>query len=239
MDVQVVHNQMPSFGLRGSGDQPLQMSHAIFFTARWPPRWFDDPASGHIEIDEPGESSMPDILKLPPQNMAWEHRQIGMFALQRLHPSHLIHTHRAFSLFRSLGCESIHLTTLHNFLFPLLISLFCQPIAEPMGLEAPFLRSRAACRGEIWVTMPSVFISSAISLPVHWLMGRPAFAGASQASAAIWQRCSRVKVGATPGRGASCNRSLKLKVSRSIPWKATQRSRHRRAVSTLISRSQA
>ena len=46
---------------------------------------------------------------------------------------------------------------------------------------------------EIWVTIPRAFISSAISLPVHWLMGRPAFAGASQASVAIWQRCKERK----------------------------------------------
>ena len=64
---------------------------------------------------------MPDIFKLPPQDMAWEHRQIGMLALQRLYSRHLIHTHGALSLFRSLGCESIDLTALHDFLFPLLI----------------------------------------------------------------------------------------------------------------------
>src|SRR5258708_33891149 len=108
-----------------------------------------------------------------------------MLALQGLHTSQFVQTDRAFSLFCSLRCLSIHLTALNNFLFPPLIGFFCQPIAEPVRLEAPFLSIRAACRGEIWVTMPRAFISPAISLPVHWLIGRPAFAGASQASTAI------------------------------------------------------
>jgi hypothetical protein len=185
VDVQVVHDQMPSFGFRGAGDQPLEMSDAIVLASRWTPGWFDHLTGGHIEIDEPGKGSMPDIFKLTAQHVAWLHGQIGMLALQGLHSCQFIHADRAFSLFRSLGCLSVELTALHDLLFSLRVFLLVQPIPETVRLEAPFLSSRAACRGEIWLTIPRFFNSSAISLPVHWLMGRPVFAGASQARAAI------------------------------------------------------
>src|SRR5258708_33823099 len=128
---------------------------------------------------------MPNILKLATKDMAWLHRQVWVPPFHCLHSSQFIHTDSPFSPFGSLGCLSIELATLHNFLFPLFVRFLCQPIAEPVGLKAPFLSSRAACRGEIWLTIPRLLSSSAISLPVHWLMGRPADPGASQAKAAI------------------------------------------------------
>lgn len=128
---------------------------------------------------------MPNILKFTPQDVSGEHGQVGMFAFQRLHSGQLIHADRAFVLLGSLCGLGIELAALHDFLFPLRVFFLGQPIAKPVWLEAPFLRRRAACRGEICVTIPRAFSSSAISLPVHWLMGRPVFAGASQARAAI------------------------------------------------------
>ena len=150
------------------------------------------------------------------------HRQVGMFALQGLHPGQLIQTDGTFPLLGSLGRARLQATPLDNFLVPLLIGHFGQPVAEQVRLEPPFFSSRAACRGEICLTIPRAMTSSAISRPVHWLMGRPALAGASQARAAIWQRCWAVICGLTPGRGASCKRSGMLSLSRSIPCQPTQ-----------------
>jgi hypothetical protein len=83
-----------------------------------------------------------------------EHGQVQVFALQCLHPGQLIHADRSFSLFGSLSSLCINLASLHDFLFPLGVFFLGQPIPKPVGLEAPFLSSRAACRGEICVTMP-------------------------------------------------------------------------------------
>src|SRR5450631_1487086 len=99
--------------------------------------------------------------------MIGEHWQIGMLALQGLNPCHLIQTNRPFTGFGPFCGLCIDLTSFTDFFFSSFVDLLGQPIPEPMRLEAPFLRSRAACRGEIWVTMPRLFNSSAISLPVH------------------------------------------------------------------------
>jgi len=162
-----------------------------------------------------------------------------MFALQGLHPGQHIRADDAFSSLGPLGGRRVELAPLDNFLVPPLIRDCRKPVAEAVRLEPPFFSSRAACRGEICWMMPRAITSSAISRPVHWLMGRPALLGASQANAAIWQRCSIVIWGVLPGRGASCKRAVMLSVSRSIPCKPTQRSRHKRAVSTLMSNSPA
>ena len=185
MRIQVIQHDVPSGRVRVAGDQPLEMSEAIFLASGWTPGWFDHLAGGDIEIDEPGQGSMPDILKLTAEHMAWLHRQIRMFAFQSLYPGQFIHADRSFSLFGSLCSLGIDLASLYDFLLPLGVFFLGQPIAEPVRLKAPFFRSRAACRGEICVTIPRALSSSEISRPVHWLMGRPVFAGASQAKAAI------------------------------------------------------
>src|SRR5690242_16055537 len=64
--------------------------------------------------------------------------------------------------------------------------------------------------------MPLFFTSSAISRPGNFLIGRPAFIGASHAKTAIWQRCSAVILAGAPGRRASCNREARLSISRSV-----------------------
>src|ERR1700674_2419471 len=110
---------------------------------------------------------MPNVLELAPQHMIWLHRQIRMFALQSLHPSQFIHTDGALSLLGSLRGTGIHLTSLDNFLVALRICDPRQPVAEAVWLQAPFLSSRPACRGEICSTIPRAFTSSAISRPVH------------------------------------------------------------------------
>ena len=128
---------------------------------------------------------MPDIFELTAQDMACLHGQVRMFALQRLHPGQLIRADSAFSSLGPVGSRRVELTPLDNFLVAPRIWDGREPVAEAVRLEPPFFSSRAACRGEICSTMPRAITSSAISGPVHWLMGRPAFLGASQANAAI------------------------------------------------------
>ena len=128
---------------------------------------------------------MPKIFKLLPKHMARLYGQIGMFAFQRLHAGQLIHADRSFPLFCPLACLCVDLTSFNDLLCSLRIFFLGQPVPKPVGLEAPFFSSRAAFRGDISVTIPRCVSSSAISLPVHQLMGRPVFAGASQASPSI------------------------------------------------------
>src|SRR3989442_6432716 len=136
-----------------------------------------------------------------------------MFTLHRLYPSQLIRADGAFSAPGPLGSCRVESTSLDNFLVALRIWDGREKVSEAVRLKPPFFSSRAACRGEMCSTMPRAITSSAISRPVHWLIGRPAFLGFSHANAAIWQRCSTVIVGFTPGHGASCKRSLILSVS--------------------------
>ena len=174
MDIQVVQDDAPSGGLIITGNQPLEMRQRILFGACGSPGGNNDLSGDDIEIDEPGQGAMPNRLKLAPQHMAWLHGQIGMLALGGLHTSQLIYADAAFSALGPFDCARIQLTPLVDFLVALLIGNLGQPVTEAVRLEPPYFRSRAACLGEICLTMPRFITSSAISRPVHWLMGRPA-----------------------------------------------------------------
>ena len=97
-------------------------------------------------------------------------------------------------------------------------------------------KSLAACRGEIVSTMLRAIISSAISRPVHWLMGRPDFSGDSHASASNKQRWSAVIRMGPPARGRSASRSSTLSSSSGIGSSITHLSRHCLTVRRLILR---
>ena len=84
-----------------------------------------------------------------------------------------------------------------------------------------------------------LMISSASSRAVHWLIGRPDAAGASQANASIWQRWSAVMRRGAPGRGKSSSRSSTLSSKSGIGASPCQRSRHWRTRSRLILSSRA
>ena len=60
------------------------------------------------------------------------------------------------------------------------------------GCRAASRRKRLTWDVEIDVTMPRLTTSSASSWAVQWVMGRPDFAGGSQATARIWVTCSGV-----------------------------------------------
>ena len=126
---------------------------------------------------------MPHVLEFAPLDFAGSQRQSRMLALQGLHPRQLIRTHDPFSLFGQLRSLLIHLTdSPDGFLAPR-INGRREPIADQVRFEIPFFNTRAACRGEICGRIPRRITSSAISRPVHWLIGRSC--GCSQASAII------------------------------------------------------
>lgn len=180
---------------------------------------------------------MTKILKLSSLDFAWHQWQPRMFAFKRLHACHFIGTDRSFSLCSQLRRLFIQLTDAFDRLFSLRICWGCQPVTDQMRLEIPFLSTRAACRGEICLTMPRAMTSSAISRPVHWLMGRSL--GWSQATALIWHTCWALISAGRPGRGLSLSRSATERSESAMAWKATQRLRHRRTVSGVRSNCRA
>src|SRR5712692_7891397 len=182
---------------------------------------------------------MPLVLKFTSEHMSRLHRQIGMGSFQCLHARHLIHTDRSFPIFCSYHCSCIEIAPFHYLLFSLFILFGGEPIPELMRFQPFFLSNRAACLGEIFSTIPRAFISSAISRPVHWLIGRSACDGASHANTAIWHRCSSVILDGFPGRWTSSKRSARANVSRSIFCNSTHLSRHFRAVSVSTLNSSA
>lgn len=129
---------------------------------------------------------MPDILKLPPQHVPCLYRQIRIFALGSLHARQFIHADRAFALLGSFGCRSLDLTALNEFLFPPLVGNFRQPIPEAVRLQSPYfsqvggmLVQRSAQR------CPAPSVRQRFLALSDFLIGRPAFIGASHAIAAI------------------------------------------------------
>jgi hypothetical protein len=94
-------------------------------------------------------------------------------------------------------------------------------------------KSLAACLGEISSTMFRAIISSAISRPVHWLIGRPDFSGTSHASASSWQRWSAVIRTGPPARGKSSRRSSTPNSSSGIGSRESHLSRHCLTMSRL------
>ena len=174
---------------------------------------------------------MADIFKFAPLDFAWNQRQTGMLAFERLYSSQLIGTDRSFSLLSQAGSLFIQRTHRFDRFLPLRILGRRQPVADQMRLEIPFFNTRAAWRGEICFTMPRAITSSAISRPVQWLIGRSL--GCSHASATIWQICSAVISEGRPGRGPSLSRSPTSRSARSMACNAIQRVRQVRTVSTL------
>src|SRR2546425_10751960 len=90
MDVEIVHDDVALRDRRRASNQSLEMRQGILLGACGSPRWVNDVSGDDIEIDKPGERTMPDILELTAQDMARLHGQVRMFALERLHPGQLI-----------------------------------------------------------------------------------------------------------------------------------------------------
>src|SRR4030066_203122 len=174
---------------------------------------------------------MPNGFKLPAFDLARRHRQTWVFSFQGLNAGHFIGTQHGFALFYQFWSVLIQRIDVIHLLIEPLIRFLGQPVTDQVRLEAPFLSSREACRAEIVSTIPRFTSSSAISRPVHWLIGRPDFSGFSQAICSMWQIWSAVSRGGVPGRGKSSRRSSTLRSSSAIGCKSNQRCRHNRTAS--------
>src|SRR4030067_340225 len=177
---------------------------------------------------------MPNVFKLPAFDLARRHRQTWVFSFQGLNAGHFIGTQHGFALCYQFWSLLIQRIDVIHLLIEPLIRFLGQPVTDQVRLEAPFLSSREACRAEIVSTIPRFTSSSAISRPVHWLIGRPDFSGFSQAICSMWQIWSAVKRGGVPGRGKSSRRSATLKSFSAIGCKSHQRRRHNRTVSREV-----
>jgi hypothetical protein len=104
-----------------------------------------------------------------------------MLALQGLHACQLIAAERPFALFSQRGGLTIQRIDVDDLLVELSIWLRREPVPDQVRFKVPLFSSRAAWRGEIWATMPRCMISSAISRPDQWLIGRSDCSGFSQA----------------------------------------------------------
>ena len=67
---------------------------------------------------------MPDVLEFSPQHMSWLHRQVGMFALDGLHPAQLIQTDGPLAVPGSLWSTRIDLTPLDKLFVTVFIGNF-------------------------------------------------------------------------------------------------------------------
>lgn len=104
-------------------------------------------------------------------------------------------------------------------------------------------------RGEMLSTILRLTTSSANSVGVQWVTGRPDNSGDSQATTMIWQICSGVKVPGRPLRGSSLNTfwirprnslsSTSDSASANCSEAFAQRARQVRTVGSQISKSSA
>lgn len=87
MNVQVVQHDVLFGRGRITGDQALKVRKPILLGACGPPRRFKHLPRNHIEVDEPGQRAMSDVLEFSSEDMSRLHGQIRVFALKRLHLS--------------------------------------------------------------------------------------------------------------------------------------------------------
>ncbi len=206
---------------------PWLPDHAV--ASRWPGQYTRP--SRKLKPTIEGGSTVADVLELSAFDLARRHRQSRMLSFQGLYTSQLIRADGSLPLFMPLGRQMIGLADVSHIVTMVGIVGWCQPVANQVWLQIPLFSNRWAWRGEMLSTIPRRMISSAISRPVHWLMGRPDCSGASQANDTIWQTCSAVMTGGLPARGSSSNRSVTVNSSNGILAKLAQRFRHNRIMS--------
>src|SRR5215210_809265 len=241
MGVQIVHHEVPAFGRRIGGEHSLQMGQEIRLGSSLSARRRDDLAAYYVPTENERGCPVADVLELALFELARRQGQIRVLAFQGLHARQFVRAYDPLASRRQRRRGlSVDFTDVGDLRVEPIIAFSRrpQPVADQMRFEIPLLSNRPAWRAEIVSQRPRRSISSAISLPVHWLIGRcaePSW-GDSQASAMIWHSCSGVIVRGLPGRGASVSRSSTANPSSSLSdasSKAIQRSRQRRTISRL------
>ena len=235
MDVQVTDDKVPARDSRIGSDNSLHVRQVVVLRASSRVTHGQDLPSDHVATEDEGTGAMWHVLELDALGFAGCHRPARMFSFQRLHAGQLIVGDHAFSLFDQDRRLPIQSTDLLDPDLKIWISRGGQPVSPAVRLQIPLLRSLAACRPEILLTIPLSSISWAISRPVHWLFERPDRSGASQANWAIWHTCSSVIRLGAPGRGASRRRSATGRSAKLAGCRISQRSRHKRTISMLTS----
>ncbi len=237
MGVEIIGYKVPLPHCRIRLYPAMDMVGEVLLIPGWPTPSSHNFTQSDIKVEDKRQSSMPNILELSPLDFSRSHGQPWMFPFQCLNTCHFINAFKSFALLAALGCLLVTCVDIVHLLVKALIRCWRQPITDLMGLEIALFKSLAACRAEIFSTMPLFMISSAISRDVHWLMGRPFSSGFSQASSVILQIWSAVNCAGAPGRGKSSNLSSILRSSSEIACKSNQRCRHKRTVSkfTFIS----
>ena len=78
---------------------------------------------------------MASIFKFTPLHFAGQHRQIGMFAFQRLHAGHFIGTFNALPLFRKFRGLFVQLVDIAELGVKIAFIGGCQPVTAQMWLN--------------------------------------------------------------------------------------------------------
>lgn len=192
MGVEIINDKMPFADLGMSFDRSMHMSEEVGFVTRRSIGNRLNLARGHYEVHHEGLSTVALIFKLLVLDGARPHGQGVVFTFPCLNPSQLISADYCFALFHQLLGLLVQAIDISYLRIKVFIDYWRQPIANQVRLQSPFLRNRAAWRGEICSTMPRFITSSAISRLVQWVMGRPDSSGFSQAICWIWHTWSGV-----------------------------------------------
>ena len=135
MGIEIVGDKMPPRRLWISAHGLLNMSHEVFFGARWSYRGRDHLALSDIEVGDSGQGPMTQVFEVAALHSTRTHGNRGVFALQGLDTAHLIGRHHAFTGFQqSLGFK-IEIGKIGHLLIGHLIGLGGEPVAASMWFE--------------------------------------------------------------------------------------------------------
>lgn len=135
MDVEIIADKAPLGCQRVRSDPALDVFDKILFVACSAGGACDQFASCNIEVTDKRQRTMPDILKFTPFYFAWTHRQVRVFALQRLYAGHFIQAFGVLPLFGSFRGLFVGSVDVCNFLVKACFVSGCQPITAQMWLD--------------------------------------------------------------------------------------------------------
>ncbi len=144
-----------------------------------------------LEVADHALRPVPLVLELHLLRLPRPHRLGRGDPLLRLHPRHLVHAHRVNPARQPSGRRLVAVAHVPHLLGESLgvLGVGVQPVPAAVRLEGGPLKKRPTWRTEIEGTIPRATTSSANSVGVQCVTGRPESAGGSQATArmrAIW-----------------------------------------------------